>query len=86
MMSMAGLLVLTKHVHHSKSILRKYVISRRQIASESPGLSVPSVTGVWIPQRSVSSQRHESSFRVKTSIPNGKRQLLLSPGATEIPA
>lgn len=48
-MSMARLVILPKHVHHPKDILHKYIVSRGEIARESPALSMPSVVRVWVP-------------------------------------
>lgn len=85
-MGMTGLLILAKHVHDSKDILHKHIVPGVEIGRESPALSVPSLIGGWVPQRSVSSQRHESPFRM--SQPPGARlrrfPTILSP-ATRFP-
>ena len=70
MMRMARLLVLAENMHHSKDILHEHIVSGEVVVRESPALSVPTVTRLRITQRSVGGQRHESSFRVRKSIPN----------------
>ena len=48
-MSMSGLLILAEHVYDAKDILHKHILSREEIARESPTLSMPSVIGVRAP-------------------------------------